>query len=145
MVALGVQAALDVCVRQLVDQYHLRPPREDCVHVHLLKQRAFVLQRNARHLFQLPCQLRRARAAMCLHKADYDVLAAAAPTDRLAQHTEGFADPGRVAEEYLEPAALLAFGRGQPLLRAFRLDYRAHCPSLSSFPRVARTPMPSSL
>ena len=121
LVALGKAAALDVGVCEFVDQHHLRHAGNDGVHTHLCEQRALVVDLAPRHLLQLCGQLRGGGASVCLHHTDHHVLAPAAPPNAFAQHAERLAHAGRVAEEYLEPPALLfVFAGQQPVFRCLR-------------------------
>ena len=51
-VALVMLAAVDVGMRQFIHQRHLRMPRQDGIHVHLLEEGALVVELLARHGFQ---------------------------------------------------------------------------------------------
>ena len=59
-----------------------------------------------RHLLEALDHLGGLLAAVGLDEPDDDVLAARAAPVRLAEHGEGLADAGRIAEEDLETAAL---------------------------------------
>ena len=82
--ALRVRTAFNIGVRQLVDQHHLGMARHDRIYIHLIKQRALVLDLLSRNLLQLRCKLGRARPPMRLHNADYDVFATTPAAHRLA-------------------------------------------------------------
>ncbi len=118
LIALGEAAAFDVGVREFIDERHLRLAGEDGVDVHLGEESALVVDLAGRDLFELGGLLGGAFAAVGLHDADDDILAALAAADAFAQHAEGLADAGSVAQKDLEPAAgLLRIGGGQPVFR----------------------------
>src|SRR5690349_9128710 len=103
-------AALDVGMRQLVDERHLRPASEDRVDIHLLEQRSLVIDVPARNGFELGSELGDAFAAVSLDHADHHIFTPAVATDAFADHVEGLADTWSVAEKELKDALLL-FGR----------------------------------
>ena len=118
MEALPAVVGDEVGMRQLVDQHHFRPPRQDRIHIHLIEERAFVFDLAARHLLQLRRELRSTRASVGLHYADDDVFATAPAPHCFAQHAEGLADAGRIPQKYLEPSALLPLRGIQPFFRS---------------------------
>ena len=116
-IALVVLAALDVGMREFIDERDLRVARQNRVNVHLFEGGAFVFQLLARHRFQPGSQLGRDLAAVSFHHPDDHILPAAAPPEAFAQHLVGFADARSIAEEELKNG--LALGRRhflQPLV-----------------------------
>ncbi len=117
LVALGVFAALDVGVGELVDEDDLGAAGEDGVEVHLLEGDAAVLEVPAGHDGELLDELGGAGAAVGFDDADDDVLATALAADGLAEHVVGLADAGGVSEKEFESAAgLLRVCVFEPLL-----------------------------
>ena len=130
-------AALDVGVREFVDQHDLRPAGDDGVEVHFVEPLALVFEPPARHDFQTFQQRFGFAAAVGLDDADDDVVAVLLAGMGLLQHLVGLADAGRRADEdaKLADAALFAarrfeqgFRRG-PIFGIAPL-IRHHCPSI---------------
>jgi hypothetical protein len=115
--ALGVPAAFDVGMRQLVDQHDLRfAPRMASMSISSngTPRYSILPPRHHLHLFD---QLRRAWPAMRLDHTHDDILAALLAPDRLAQHAVGLAHARRVAQKQLQRSArLLGVGVRQPFL-----------------------------
>ena len=120
-VALGVAAAGDVAVGELVDEDDLGMAREDGVDVHLVEEGALVVDargwgRASRRAASSAVPLRPWVSTMPMT----DVFAALAAADAFGEHAEGFADAGSVAEKDLEAAAcLLGLGGDAASLREF--------------------------
>jgi hypothetical protein len=94
--------------------------RKNGIHVHLLKNRAFVFDFAARNGFQLRREFLNAFAAMGFNDADNYILTAIVATDGLTEHAVGFADTRGIAEEKFEHS-LLAVGRRSDFKPIFRL------------------------
>jgi len=126
-VALGggrvaVVGIAELGVGELVDEDDLGHAGEDGVDIHLGEEGALVVDLAARDLFEAGGELGGAGAAMGFDKADDDVFAAATAADAFAEHAEGLADAGGVAEEDLETATLLLGVAGvQPVFRGLSL------------------------
>ena len=90
--ALLVPRAGNVRMRELVDERHLRPPREHGVHVHLLEHAVAVGDLLPGHDLEVADLLGGLRAPVRLDEADDDVLAVLAATPAFVQHREGLAD-----------------------------------------------------
>jgi hypothetical protein len=105
LVAFAVLAAGNVRVRQLVHEDHLGRPGQDRIHVHFLEDCSPVLDLLPGDALQLPREIGDHAAAMRLHHSDDHVLAAAAPTDRFAQHAVRLADPRGIAQKELQQPA----------------------------------------
>ena len=112
-VALGMAAAFDVGMRELVDQHDLRPPRDDGVEVHLGERLAFIFDVPARNDLKPVQQRFGFAAAVGFDDADDDVVAVFFAGVRLLQHFVGLADAGRGADEdsKLADASLFAARR----------------------------------
>ena len=112
-IALGMAAAFDVGVGELVDQDDLRPAGDDGVEVHFLEPLALVFEAPARNDFQAFEQRLGFPAAVGLDDADDDVVAVLLAGVGLLQHLVGLADAGRRADEdpELADAALFAARR----------------------------------
>ena len=95
---------------QLVDKHNFGAPRQDGVHIHFLEHGALIVDLLARHGFQLFGEILHAFAPVRFDDTDDDILAAAAPANRFAQHAVGLPHTGRISEEELEDSAGL--GRG---------------------------------
>src|SRR5262249_35194071 len=130
--ALAVARAREVRVRSLVDDGHLRAPREDRAAVHLLDGDAAVLDAPARHDLEPLDERRGLGAAVGLDEADDAVDAALAQRVRLLEHAVGLADAGGEAEIHLQPAALRAADELEEVLGA-----RRHPPILPTTPRLS--------
>lgn len=116
-VALGGAAAGDVGVGEFVDEDDLGFAREDGVDVHLGEERALVIDLAGGDVFELGGELGGGFAAVGFDDADDDVFATLTAADALAEHAEGLADAGRVAEKDLEAAArFFGIGGDQPVL-----------------------------
>ena len=125
-IALAVLAAVDISVGELVHQRYLRLAREDGVHIHFLKDRAFVLELAAWDNFQLLRQLGCDLAAVRLDHSDYDVLSAPLPANGFAQHVVRLSHSGSIAEDQFEHSrAFLRRSLFQPLLGS--LWHGLHC------------------
>ncbi len=106
-VALAVFAALDVGVRQFIDQRDPRMARENRVHVHLFKLSRPCTRSTLRGTTS-SCVTKSANrfAPVSFDHSDNHIFAAAVPPNRLRQHGVRLADAGSVAEKELEHAAL---------------------------------------
>ena len=115
-VALGVAAAGDVAVGELVDENDLGFALEDGIDVHLLEERALVFDLAGGDVFELGGEFGGAFAAVGFDDADDDVFTALAAANAFREHAEGFADAGSVAEKDLEAtASLLRLGGHEPV------------------------------
>ena len=103
--SLLVPRARDVRVCQLIDQRDLGRSGQDRVDVHLLESRAPVLDRPPGGDLQVAQALAGLGTAVGLDEPDHDIGTALPTTQALAQHREGLADAGRVAEVDAEAAA----------------------------------------
>jgi len=126
LVALGMLAALDVGVSQLIDDRDAWLAGQNGVDIHFVKNRALVFEFAGRNALQLAHQFRGGLAAVSFDHADDHILAAAGAANRLAEHVVGLADSRSVAEEQLENAARL-FRRNvlEPLFGG--LSHRSYC------------------
>ena len=138
LIALGVLAALNVGMGQLVDHDHGRFAAENGVHVHLFKRCAFVLKFARRDAFEFCGEFGGGLATVTLHHAYSNVFSAAGTANGLAQHAVSLAHAGSVAEEKLEDSARL-FRRDftKPLLG--RLGHCSYCLSRGRYCHVHRT------
>ena len=105
LISLLVADPGHVGVRQLVDERHLGPPREDTVEVHLLHELPAVLDLQAGDDLEAPDRLLGELAAVGLDEADDDVLSLGAAVVRLAEHRERLAAPRGGAQEDTEVPA----------------------------------------
>ena len=103
-VALGMAAAGDVGVGELVDQDQLRPPLERASMSNSSRMRIDVDRRLAREDLEALQQRLGLLAAVRLDHADDDVHALLQLGARRLQHLVGLADARRRADEDLEPA-----------------------------------------
>ena len=103
-VALGVPAARDIGVRQLIDQNDLRLAGNDGVEVHLLEPLPLVLDTPPRNDFEPLQQRLRLFAAVRLDNADNNIVAVLLSRSGLLQHLIGLADARGGADEDLQPA-----------------------------------------
>ena len=101
----GVAAARDVGVRELVDERQLRPPREECVEVHLLEDRVPVGDGRAGHDLESADLIGRPLPSVRLDEAHHDVLAARLAAATLVEHRVRLADAGSGAEVDAQRAA----------------------------------------
>ena len=92
--ALGVARALDVAVRQFIDQQHVRLARQRRVQVKLLEAAAPVGNSAQRQLFKPGHQLGCFAAAMRFHHAQHDFAPGLVRALGGAEHGVGFADTG---------------------------------------------------
>ena len=113
LIPLGIAAAGDVRVRQLVDHARLGLALDDRVDVHLFEHHAPVLDLASRNDLEIPDLCLRVAAAVGLHDADDDVEAARAERMRLLQHLVGLADPWRSADIDSQARPLLVLEPGQ--------------------------------
>ena len=112
LVALGVAAAGDIGVRQLVDQDEAGPPLERSVDVELAQDAIDVDRWLARQDLEALEQRLGLLAAVRLDDADDDVDALLQLGAGRLQHLVGLADPRRGTHEDLEPAHMLPFPPG---------------------------------
>ena len=131
-IALGMAAALDIGMRQLVDEHERRAALQDGIEVHLLERVVAIVDTATRHNFQAGNQRLGLGALMGLDDTDDDIGAFGARGLRRGQHLVRLADAGRGAEEDLQPPLLLSlrlaeqrFGRWT-LVAIRRLGAR-HC------------------
>ena len=103
-VALAVLAAGDVGVSKFVDEDDGGTAGDDGVDVHLFEEGAFVFDFAEWDLFELRGELDEAFAAVGFEEADDHVFAASVATNAFAEHAEGFADAGSIAEKKFEDA-----------------------------------------
>ena len=103
-IAFAMLAAFDVGVRQFVHQRDAGLARENGVHVHLFEERAFILDRFARHHFQIRDQFPDRLSSVGFHDSDHHIFAASVPPDRLGEHGVGLAHAGSISKKELEPA-----------------------------------------
>ncbi len=129
-------AAFHICVRKFVDQGNLWMARQNCVDVHLMEDRAAVLDVLAGHLLKFSTRLCRTGPAMRFHDADDYILTALCAAKAFAQHAVGFADTGRIPEKDFERPALLVnhslAGREPVFRRLSVVDHRFRMHSMNS-------------
>ncbi len=118
-VALGVTAALDVGVRELVDQHDRGTARQDGVEVHLVERLLAVLDGPLGDDLETLEERLGLGSAMGLDHPDDDVDALALPLTRRLEHGVGLADPGGGPHEDAQPAAFGAVGHVQQCLRGW--------------------------
>ncbi len=111
--ALGVPAAGDVGVRQLVHQDDGRAAGERGVEVHLLELGVPVGAVDPRQDLQAVQHALGVAPAVALDEPDHDVGPAFLSAPGLVQHPVGLADPGRGAEVHPQPAAAVAGAGGE--------------------------------
>ncbi|CUS44389.1 hypothetical protein MGWOODY_Smn1161 [hydrothermal vent metagenome] len=112
--ALGVAAALDIGVGELVDQHERRATCQDRIEIHFGQCLAAIIDGATGDHLERRDQCLGLGAAMGLDYADHHVDAGPQPSRALVQHLIGLADPGCGAEEYLElPARLTLRGAEQ--------------------------------
>src|ERR1700690_4321188 len=100
--------------------------RQDGIDIHLLENRALVLQLLSRNGFELLRQFGGRLTSMGLDHSNDHVLAPAMAADGFTQHAESLANARGVAQEKLEHTALLrGISLFQPLLRSF--GHRGYC------------------
>src|ERR1700691_4047092 len=87
--SLGVPAAVDVRMRQFVDQDDTRLASEDAVHVHLFTHCPLEFELAQRNLLELAGELHDTLAAVAIHYADGNLFAAARTAYGLADHAVG--------------------------------------------------------
>ena len=92
---------------KLVDQNQLRPASQRCVDVELFQRDIAMLHDERRQHFKPVEQLHGFRSRMRLDITDQDIDAAFFCLMRGFEHGVGFADPGGVSEEYLQPAFMI--------------------------------------
>ncbi len=125
-IAFAMLAALDVGVRQFIDQRDARFARQNRVHVHFFEKRALVLNLFTRHDFQLRDQLTHGFPAVGFNHSDHHIFAAVVPPDRFREHGVRLAHTRSIAKKQLEPAALLRRRTFfQPLFRS--LGHSEYC------------------
>jgi hypothetical protein len=110
LMALDVAAALDVGMRELVDDGELRLAPEQRVEVHLGEDAAAIHQAPPRQDLETAQQGLGLGAPVRFDHTDHDVDALAATLLRRLEHGVGLADARVGAEENLEPAAPLLLG-----------------------------------
>ena len=113
LVALGVAAAGDVGMGELVDQDEPRPALEDGVDVHLGDGATPIVGFAAGDDLLVADQRLGLGAAVGLHHPDHRIDAGAAAGGAFGEHLVCLADPRRGAEEHLQTAAGLAGGLAQ--------------------------------
>ena len=105
--ALGALGAGNIGVRKLIHDADLRMPRQDGLRIHLLKERAAILDLLPGNDLQAFGFRDRLLAAVRLEIADHDVDAGSLQLLSLFQHLVGLADAGGIAHEDLQFPALL--------------------------------------
>ena len=100
-VALGVPAACDIRVRQLINQNDLRLAGNNGVEVHLLEPLPLVLDTPPRNDLQPLQQAFRLFAAVRLDNPDGNIVAVLLPRSGLLKHFIGLADARRGADKDL--------------------------------------------
>src|SRR5260370_7940952 len=95
-------AAGNIGMRKFVHQDDLWLSRQNRVDVHLFEHCPLVFDLLSRDGFHLRKELFDALAPVRLHDAHAHVFATAAAPQRFAQHAEGLANAGRIAQEQLE-------------------------------------------
>ncbi len=104
-VSLGETAAFDIGVGQFIDQSNLWSALQYAIDVKFGEECPFVFNFAAGNVFQFAGQFSSAGASMGFDDADDDVFATRSAANAFAQHAEGLADAGSVAEEDLEAAS----------------------------------------
>ena len=107
---------------ELVDDDQLGLALERCVQIEFLKRPPVVFNPAPRQDFESLDERAGFGAAMSLHETDDDIEAFIFQAPRVLQHGVGFADPGRGAEENLQPARSLPAERSEK-----RVRIRASC------------------
>ena len=103
--AFFILAALDVGMRQFVDDHHLRMNVQDGIQVHFLDLLSLVERLTARNQGQTAYQCLRPDPSMRLDVADPDVYPATEQLVRLRQHPVRLAYTGNHADVDFEVAA----------------------------------------
>jgi hypothetical protein len=135
--ALGVPAAGDVGVGQLVDERHLGPPGQHGVDVHLLEHRAAVVHPAAGHDLEVADLLGGAGAPVRLHEPDDHVGAALLPAPPLVEHGERLADSRGGAQVDAQDPPAGGPGPAPGAGRLVAVGSVAHC---AQNPMTARQP-----
>ena len=117
LVPFAVLASINVGVCEFVHERDLGFALDDGVDVHLLEQRAFVVQLAARHMIEAGGEFGDALASVGLDDSDDHVLSTATSADSLAEHVVRLSNTWGVAEKQLEDCLLLFGSRLlEPLL-----------------------------
>ncbi len=126
LVTLGVFAAGDVGVRQLIDDGDRGMAGDDGIHIHFLNDDLVIFNLSAGDDFEAFEKAGGFGAAVGFDEADHDVNPFAFKAVRFLEHAEGFSDAGAIAEIDLEPP---------PLGAADHLEERL-CSVISHSPRA---------
>ncbi len=119
--SLHMLAAVNVRVRQFIDQSDRWVAVEDGIDVHFLEHRAFVAEVLPRNDFETRSELCNGGASVRFDDTDNDILTATVPPNALTEHVVGLADTRSITKEELESAPLLCrCGLFQPLLGCLR-------------------------
>ncbi|MGY4247384.1 hypothetical protein ACVIIZ_008792 [Bradyrhizobium sp. USDA 4523] len=102
-IALGMPAARRVGMGEFVDQRELRPPRDQCIEVHLFERLVAIGQPLPRQHLETPEQRLGLDPAVGFDDADHDVDARLEAGVSAREHLVGLADAGGGADEYLQP------------------------------------------
>ncbi len=111
-ITLGMAAAGDVGVGELVDQRDLRVARDQRVEIHFLERLILVDGPLARDDLEALQQRLRLHPAMGLDRTDHDIDARLQLGVGVLQHLIGLADAGGGADKDLEPAGLIVLAPG---------------------------------
>ena len=115
--ALGMAAVRCVGVGEFVDDDQLGLARQRPIQIEFLDRASVVFDLMPRQDFEPLDERARLDAAMSLHEPDDDIDPFVFQAPRVLQHGVGLADPGRSAEEDLQPARSLPAERRQKRVR----------------------------
>src|SRR5262249_34406437 len=91
-ITLLVLAAINVGVRQLIDEHHLRIASDDGIKIHLFEDCAFIFELATWYRFQLGQEFCGSFTSVRFNYTDHDILTALAAADGLAEHVVRFSD-----------------------------------------------------
>ena len=101
-ISFRVEAALYICVGELIHQHNCGASRQDRGQVHLSERDPFIFDHLPWDLLQLRSQFSRSRAPVSFYDPNYDVLTAFTTSYGLRQHVERLSNAWSIAKEKLE-------------------------------------------
>jgi two-component system, OmpR family, sensor histidine kinase KdpD len=118
---------------EFINQHNLGHACQDGIHIHLFKQRPFVIDLTKGDTLELSCNLGGPSTPVRFNDTYHNIFATAPAAYAFAQHAEGLANTGSISKKDLEaPLLLLYLSRLQPVFGRFRLHCQAYNPSMNS-------------